>query len=111
MQILCEKLTKLSIPAIRAEVSCELYKKYGMSQKAIAEKLGIAQPAVYKYLNGSYSKNVAEVAKFLSSSKACRHISKAIASGCKPESAQAMIEKLASSKPVLSYCKSVFGQQ
>ncbi|MCL4387539.1 hypothetical protein M1567_00075 [Candidatus Marsarchaeota archaeon] len=107
MQLLCEKLTKFSIPAIRIAVSDMLYSNYDISQKVIALKLGVAQPAVYKYLKGKYSERVSVVTNFIKSSGMHEPIAKAIISGSNPLKVQGMIERLASSRRVSAYCNSL----
>ncbi|MEM0154771.1 MAG: hypothetical protein QW814_02975 [Methanothrix sp.] len=107
MQMLCEKLTKFSIPAVRIALSDTLYGNYKLSQKAIASKLGVAQPAVYKYLSGKYSERVSSVTNFIKSNGIHEPIAKAIISGSNTSKIQEMIEKLASSKKVSIYCNSL----
>ncbi|VVB77427.1 Uncharacterised protein [uncultured archaeon] len=51
----CKNITKVILPAIRASVAEVLYKDHQYRQKEIADKLGVAQVAVSKYLNGRYS--------------------------------------------------------
>lgn len=107
MQMLCEKLAKFSIPAVRIAVSATLYGNYRLSQKAIASELGVAQPAVYKYLSGKYSKRVSMVTEFIKSKGIQEPIAKAIMSGSNPIKVREMIEKLASSRMVSAYCNSI----
>ena len=107
MQMLCEKLTKFSIPAVRIAVSDTLYGNYKLSQETIALKLGVAQPAVYKYLRGKYSERVSMVTNFIKSNGIHEPIAKAIMSGSNSVKVQEMIERLASSKKVSMYCNSL----
>lgn len=107
MQMLCEKLAKFSIPAIRIAVSGTLYGDYKLSQEAIALKLGVAQPAVCKYLGGRYSGRVSLLADFIKSNGIHEPVAKAIISGSNPAKVQEMIEKLASSRKVFAYCNSL----
>lgn len=58
MMMPCESIVKLFLPAIRAGVTKELYKKYNFNQVDIATKLGITQAAVSKYISGKYSKQI-----------------------------------------------------
>ena len=47
-----ELVAKLAIPAIRALIARRLMTVYGLTQKQVAEKLGITQAAVSNYANG-----------------------------------------------------------
>ena len=57
----CDRMMKAAIPAVRIAVATLLSKKYLMSQKNIADRLGITQASVNKYLNGRYSKKIMEL--------------------------------------------------
>ncbi|MCL4404673.1 hypothetical protein M1583_01640 [Candidatus Marsarchaeota archaeon] len=102
--MLCEKLSKFSIPAVRIAVSRSLYDNYGMSQNGIATVLSIAQPAVYKYLNNKYSRPVFAITNYLMSKGLHKRIVAAVISGRDPDEIRGMVEKLASSRQVSSYC-------
>lgn len=54
----CETATKYLLPALRACVATNLAKKHNLNQIEIALTLGVSQPAVSKYLTGSYDKKV-----------------------------------------------------
>ncbi len=47
-----ELVAKLAIPAIRALIARRLMSVYGLTQKQVADKLGITQAAVSNYVNG-----------------------------------------------------------
>jgi uncharacterized protein len=47
----CEVASKSVIPALRAMIARELIEDYGMKQAIVAEKLGVTQAAVSKYLH------------------------------------------------------------
>ena len=47
-----ELVAKLAIPAIRALIARRLMAVYGLTQKQVADKLGITQAAVSNYVNG-----------------------------------------------------------
>jgi predicted transcriptional regulator len=57
-----EKASKEVVPAVRLIIARELKIRYNMTESRIAETLGIAQAAVSKYLNGSYSERVGDTA-------------------------------------------------
>ncbi len=54
----CGSLTRDLLPAVRAYTAEQLSRKYNLTQTEIAMRLGIAQVAVSKYLNGKYSSKV-----------------------------------------------------
>ncbi|MHB1830491.1 MAG: helix-turn-helix domain-containing protein [Candidatus Micrarchaeaceae archaeon] len=58
MDMECNSITKLVLPAIRINMAEQFSSKYNLNQKEIAHKLGIAQVAVSKYLNGKYSESL-----------------------------------------------------
>ena len=61
MKIFCETIFSDTLPAIRAVVTNEMIKTYGMNQFEVAQKLGITQPAVSQYLNGLRGKRVRQL--------------------------------------------------
>jgi predicted transcriptional regulator len=63
MNLPCESIVKLILPAVRAGLIKRLYKERKMSQTEIAERLGITQAAVSKYLSGNYSKTLKDLEK------------------------------------------------
>ncbi|MEM3839005.1 MAG: helix-turn-helix domain-containing protein [Candidatus Micrarchaeaceae archaeon] len=62
----CRAIANELMPAVRVILANQMKKKYRMTQQEIANKLGIAQVAVSKYINGNYSKAVARAAKRIS---------------------------------------------
>jgi predicted transcriptional regulator len=73
----CRRISKAVIPAVRAYLATMMSEEYGYRQQRIAKKLGIAQVAVSKYLNGRYSKEVARIKQEISSElskNTARHI-------------------------------------
>ncbi|KYK22490.1 hypothetical protein AYK24_02125 [Thermoplasmatales archaeon SG8-52-4] len=48
----CEKIVWNLLPAIRRELAISLINKQKLSQKEVAEKLGISEAAVSRYING-----------------------------------------------------------
>ena len=58
MDLECSSITREMLPAVRAYTAEQLSRKYSMTQAEIAIRLGIAQVAVSKYLNGKYSEKV-----------------------------------------------------
>jgi predicted transcriptional regulator len=61
MEMECNSITRLVLPAIRINIAEQLEHRYGMRQREIAARLGIAQVAVSKYLSGNYSKALKEL--------------------------------------------------
>jgi predicted transcriptional regulator len=81
MMMPCESIVKVVLPAIRAGVIKKLYKDKKMSQVEIAEKLGITQAAVSKYLSGNYSKKLKELEKTEEIQENINNIYESIVSG------------------------------
>lgn len=61
MEMECNNITRFVLPAIRINIAQQLGRKYKLNQKEIAGKLGVAQVAVSKYLNGNYSESVRKI--------------------------------------------------
>lgn len=61
MDMECNNITKFVLPAIRINIAEQLGRKYKLNQKEIADRLGVAQVAVSKYLNGDYSDSLKKV--------------------------------------------------
>ncbi|MCD6369719.1 MAG: helix-turn-helix domain-containing protein [Thermoproteales archaeon] len=52
MKPICEIIVKKVMPLLRARVVYKLYNQYGRNQMKIAEKMGISQSAVSRYISG-----------------------------------------------------------
>jgi predicted transcriptional regulator len=61
----CERVLKLTIPALRISASCKLRDRYDLNQVEIAKRVGIAQAAVSKYLNGRYTERIGKVRRIV----------------------------------------------
>ena len=48
----CEKIVWNLLPAIRREIAISLIKEQKLSQKEVAERLGLSEAAVSRYING-----------------------------------------------------------
>lgn len=97
----CKSVTKIILPAIRIAVAEKLSNDYSYKQEEIAEKLGIVQVAVSKYLNKKYSKQVEKVKDYIESSGLADAITKRIISGEKREEIDNEINSLCENKKVL----------
>ncbi len=62
MDMECNNITRLVLPAIRINIAEQLEHKYKLNQKEISYRLGVAQVAVSKYLSGNYSGSLRKVA-------------------------------------------------
>jgi hypothetical protein len=56
-------MAKQIIPAVRVTVTKQLYTRHNFNQERIAEKLGITQAAVSKYLSGKYTQQIKQLEK------------------------------------------------
>ena len=59
----CLNISKVILPAVRINIAKQLDSKYDLRQKEIAGKLGVAQVAISKYLNGNYSESLKKAVK------------------------------------------------
>ncbi len=98
----CERAMRLTIPAVRIAVSRELNKEHGMSETAIARRLGIAQAAVSKYISGDYSKKVARVADAVVSRKVHLPIVRAVLKKGNGEVA-GLVDRVASGNELVAF--------
>ncbi len=65
MDFECNSIIKTILPAIRINMAEELKSKYNLNQQEIADRLGIAQVAVSKYLSGRYSASVKRMRDYI----------------------------------------------
>lgn len=61
----CKNIVRAVLPAVRASVATMMHDKYGYSQEKIAEKLGVVQVAVSKYLHDRYSKDIYKLKNYI----------------------------------------------
>lgn len=59
--MICNKITKIILPAVRIRMAEEMRSRYNLKEKEIADILGINQVAISKYLNGKYSAQIKEI--------------------------------------------------
>ncbi len=89
----CRTLTNELIPGVRACLAQLMRSKYGMTQQEIANKLGIAQVAVSKYVNMKYSAAVAKAARKVSKSISDSDFTQEIIKSKSPDEANRKIER------------------
>lgn len=89
----CRRISREVIPAVRAYLADIMSKEYGYRQTQIAKKLGIAQVAVSKYLNGRYSDEVAKVKQTVSHSIS-KSVARSIIESSSSDEANAAIERI-----------------
>lgn len=61
----CKEIIRSVLPAVRASIAAEMRERYGYSQEAIADKLGVVQVAVSKYLRGKYSRDISKLKSYI----------------------------------------------
>lgn len=69
MKLYCEVVVGEVLPALRALITNELIQKYSLTQKEIADKLGLTQPAISQYkkfLRGEGVKDLQKNKKIMS---------------------------------------------
>lgn len=69
MKLYCEVVVGDVLPALRALITNELIKKFNLTQREVAEKLGVTQPAISQYgkfLRGEKGKELQKNKKVIS---------------------------------------------
>lgn len=61
----CRNISKVILPAVRASIAEIMRNQYNYRQKEIAEKLGVVQVAVSKYLNKRYSDEIERIKRYI----------------------------------------------
>ncbi len=93
----CRRISRLILPAVRASVAEAMRNEHNYRQKEIAEKLGVVQVAVSKYLNGRYSPEIARLKDMITRDGSSRSIIEGIASGESSETIGIEINRLCES--------------
>ncbi len=93
----CDSIIRTAIPAVRVAVARLLKRKYKMGQQEIADRLGITQASVNKYINGDYSERIAMVAARIKEMGLDNRIAKLAASGSHADTVNKSIDLAASS--------------
>ena len=96
-----DDIMKLSIPAVRYALSFILKEKYNIRQQEIANKLGITQAAVNKYLNKKCSEEIVRLGGKIIKMKNADQVASRMIKAKKPGERNNMIDKLASNKEIL----------
>ena len=94
MELECDRIAKYVLPAVRVSVAEGMKNEYSMSQQKIAQKLGVAQVAVSKYLNGRYSDNVKRIRDYIIKKKLADKIIKSAAGSSHKDALNIMMEDL-----------------
>ena len=89
----CKEIITIILPAVRASVAESMHTN-GYSQKEIAEKLGVVQVAVSKYLHKRYSKQILNMKNYIGSHRMNREVLKKIESGKNSREIDRTIDKL-----------------
>lgn len=103
----CAKIFRLTVPAVKATVARDLTLKHRLSEKRIAKSLGIAQPAISKYLNGKYSREAGLFEDLIRSNPSYRRIITAVVSDKNPHEISQMIDRVAAERRVVKKAMSV----
>lgn len=102
-ELLCRTVTKLVLPAIRAYVAQNLSKEHHYTQSKIADKIGIVQVGVGKYLSKKYSEEVGEVVEFISENELGTEIVDGILQGDNLKETEKKIDKLCNDSELLDF--------
>ena len=90
----CDRITRYVLPAVRISVAEGLKERYSMNQQQIAAKLGVAQVAVSKYLNGRYSTSVKKIRNYINSNNLADEVCQTAALSSNSNHINSMIDKL-----------------
>lgn len=90
----CRNISKLILPAIRASVAEIMKQEYNYRQKEIAERLGVVQVSVSKYLNRKYSPEIEKIRMRIDEQGLSRKIVEDIVKGKPPEEIGKEIDSL-----------------
>lgn len=93
---------RITIPAVRIAVAVALNRK-GMSETAIAKRLGIAQAAVSKYINGDYSKKVGRLVDLILDKKLQARIVLSASRTGSVEQISGLIDRAASERDLVEF--------
>lgn len=94
MELECGRITRFILPAVRASIAEKLNTTRRYRQAEIAERLGIVQVAVSKYINGRYSSEVARIKQYIESKGLAKGIVEQIEKGESKERISMGIDEL-----------------
>lgn len=97
----CERAMKLTIPSVRIAVAKMLKKEHEWSETDIAKALGVAQPAVSKYMTGNYAPELNVIVDRIISDGLHAQIVGMILKKAGTERVNALIDKVSSDKRLL----------
>lgn len=93
----CRSISKIILPAVRASVAEIMKQEYNYKQGEIAERLGVVQVSVSKYLNGKFSPEIEKVKARIIERSLNREIVKDIVKGRSSEEIGKKIDELCGS--------------
>ncbi|MGI0141376.1 MAG: hypothetical protein ACREBF_01850 [Candidatus Micrarchaeales archaeon] len=102
-ELLCRTVTKLVLPAIRVAIAEELSKEHHYTQDKIADKIGIVQVGVGKYLNGKYSSEIREIKEYIEMEGLAQPIINKIIKGSTLKETEREIDKLCNDSELLDF--------
>jgi predicted transcriptional regulator len=101
----CKDIVEVVLPAVRASVAEVMSDRYGYKQKERAEKLGVVQVAVSKYLNGKCSREISGMKERIIRQGLNVGVVESIVSGRKRQEIEGEIDKLCDQIVALSVAK------
>lgn len=90
----CKDIIKVVLPAVRASVAETMREKYRYSQEEIAQKLGVVQVAVSKYLHKRYSAEISKMKAYVTEHGLTEGIVSEIVKGGSRQEVDAEIDRL-----------------
>jgi len=90
----CKDITRVVLPAVRASVAEALRKRYKNRQEEIAQKIGVVQVAVSKYLHGKHSGEITKMKDYITEHRLNEPILDKISNGRPKQEIEKAIEDL-----------------
>jgi predicted transcriptional regulator len=80
----CRNISRLILPAMRASLAEIMKSEYNYRQREIAERLGVVQVSISKYLNKKYSSDIERIKIYINEKGLNRKIIEDIVKGKSP---------------------------
>ena len=103
----CRKISKEILPAVRASVAQTMIIECNYRQREIAEKLGVVQVSVSKYINKKYSKEISDIVGYIKGNRLEGKVIESIVKGKPISEISAELDSLCEDVANSSYYKKI----